>query len=248
MNDNGYVKLYRKTLSNPIVCKDSDHLAIWCYLLLNATHREIKTIFKGEKITLLPGQLITGRKVISGALKIDESKTQRVLSCFESEHQIEQQTSNKNRLISILNWEEYQSSEQQMNNKCTTNEQQVNTNKNVNNVRSNNNIILTTTTTIYSYIEDNFSRTLSPIEIECIDKWLLLFKEDAIKYAIKIAVFNNKKTFKYVDGILKNWKSCNYTTLQEIKDAEKKRKDKKGEKVELFDYDWLNDSESYENE
>ena len=136
MNDNGYVKLYRKILNNPIVCKDSDHLSIWCYLLLNATHKEIKTLFKGEKISLLPGQLITGRKVISKALKIDESKIQRVLSCFESEHQIEQQTSNKNRLISIVNWEEYQTNEQLMNNKCTTSEQQVNTNKNVNNVNN----------------------------------------------------------------------------------------------------------------
>ena len=100
---------------------------------------------------------------------------------------------------------------------------------------------------IYEFIEDNFSRILSPVEINFIDKWLSLFKEDIIKYAVEIAVFNNKKSFKYVDGILKNWKSCNYTTLQEIKEEETKRKDKKGEKVELFDYDWLNDSESYEN-
>ena len=100
---------------------------------------------------------------------------------------------------------------------------------------------------IYEFIEDNFSRTLSPVEINFIDKWLSLFEEDIIKYAVEIAVFNNKKNFKYVDGILKNWKSCNYTTLQEIKDNEIKRKDKKGEKVELFDYDWLNDSEDYEN-
>lgn len=245
MNDNGYVKLYRKILNNPIVCKDSDHLSIWCYLLLNATHKEIKTLFKGEKISLLPGQLITGRKVISKALKIDESKIQRVLSCFESEHQIEQQTSNKNRLISIVNWEEYQTNEQQMNNKCTTSEQQVNTNKNVNNVNNvRNNIINTTTTTnIYSFVEENFGRTLGSIEVVAIDEWLSWFKEDVIKHAIKIAVFNGKKTFNYVEGILKNWKSCNLKTLQEIKDREIERKEKKEEKVELFDYDWLNDEE-----
>jgi len=242
MNDNGYVKLYRKTLNNPIVCKDSEHLSIWCYLILNATHKKINALFKGEKITLLPGQLITGRKIISKALKIDESKIQRVLSCFESEHQIEQQTSNKNRLISIVNWGEYQVSEQQMNNKCTTTEQQLNTNKNVNNVNNvRNNIINTTTTTIYSYVENNFGRTLGPVEVEAIDVWLSWFKEDIIQQAVKIAVYNNKKTFNYVEGILKNWKSCGYKTLQEINDAEIKRKEKKEEKVELFDYDWLNE-------
>lgn len=130
----GWIKLHRKLLDNPIVCKDADHLAIWTYLLLNATHKEKQAIFQGLKITLQPGQLITGRKAIAEALRVTESKVQRVLSCFESEQQIEQQTSNKNRLITILRWAEYQhdeqQNEQQMNNKRTTNEQQVNTNKN----------------------------------------------------------------------------------------------------------------------
>lgn len=52
--------------------------------------------------------------------------------------QIEQQTSTKNRLITIINWNEYQQSEQQIeqqvNSNRTTSEQQVNTNKNDNNV------------------------------------------------------------------------------------------------------------------
>jgi len=102
--------------------------------------------------------------------------------------------------------------------------------------------LLLNTTTIYSYIEENFGRTLSSLEFTQIDEWLLSFEEDIIKYAIKIAVFNNVKTFNYVDGILKNWQSCNYKTLQEIKDAQKKKSsNSKGEKKELFDYDWLND-------
>lgn len=118
----------------------------------------------------------------------------------------------------------------------------VNVNVNVNdNV---NDLLLTTTTTnnnIYDYIEENFSRTLSPVEITTIDEWLSWFKEDIIKYAIKISILNNKKTFNYVNGILKNWKSCGYKTLQEIKDIETKREEKEEKKFELFDYDWLNE-------
>lgn len=133
----GWIKIHRKLLENPIVSKDSDHLAIWIYLLLNATHKEIPAVFKGEKIILQPGQLITGRKSMSEKLKISESKIFRVINEYKSEQQIEQQTSNKNSLITILNWNIYQQSEQQieqqMNNKRTTNEQQLNTNKNVNN-------------------------------------------------------------------------------------------------------------------
>lgn len=131
---NGWIKLYRQTLDNPIVMKDADHLAVWIYLILNATHDEYPALFKGKKITLKPGQLITGRKAISNVLGISESKIFRIINCFKSEHQIEQQTSNKNSLISIVNWDLYQSSEQQiesqMNSNRTASEQQVNTNKN----------------------------------------------------------------------------------------------------------------------
>ena len=122
----GWVKLYRKTLDNPIACKDSDYFAVWCYLLLNATHKEVEKIFAGEKITLKKGQLITGRKVIATTFNISDSKVGRILKTLENEQQIEQQTSNKNRLISIVNWECYQESEQQneqqVNNNCTTSE------------------------------------------------------------------------------------------------------------------------------
>lgn len=142
---NGWIKLHRKLLDNPIIMKDADHLAVWMYLLLNATHAEYPVLFKGEKIMLAPGQLITGRKSIADKLGINESKVTRILDAFKNEHQIEQQTSNRNRLISIIKWDLYQSSEQQdelqMNNNRTTSEQQVNTNKNVNNIKNEKNVI-----------------------------------------------------------------------------------------------------------
>lgn len=122
----GWIKLHRKLLDNPVVCKDADHLAVWIYLLLNATHKEIKASFDGRIILLQKGQLITGRKSIAEQLNINESKVQRILSCFKSEHLVEQQTSSRNRLISIVKWNEYQQGEQQ-------NEQPVNTNNNVRN-------------------------------------------------------------------------------------------------------------------
>ena len=140
----GWIKLHRKILDNPVINKDADYLAVWIYLLLNATHKEVSAIFKGKKILLIPGQLITGRKSISDNLSISESKIYRILNDFKSEQQIEQQTSNKNSLITILKWNEYQNNEQQdeqqMNNKRTTNEQQVNTSKNERNKMNKNNI------------------------------------------------------------------------------------------------------------
>ena len=54
MTDLGFIKLHRKILQNPIICLDSDHYAVWNYLLLNATHKEIRANFKGEEIYLQP--------------------------------------------------------------------------------------------------------------------------------------------------------------------------------------------------
>lgn len=108
----GWIKLHRKVLENPIVCKDSDHLAVWIYLLLNATHESYPALFRGQKITLEPGQLITGRKSISNKLSVSESKTKRILIELESDQQIDRQRSNQSSLITILNWDKYQDCEE----------------------------------------------------------------------------------------------------------------------------------------
>lgn len=140
----GWIKVYRQMLDNPIVCKDSDHIAVWIYLLLNATHTEYDTLFKGKRTTLQKGQLITGTISISKKLKINKDKVQRILKRFEIDKQIEQQTSNKNRLITILNWDKYQITDKQFDkqviNNCETTDKQVITNKNINNIKNEKNV------------------------------------------------------------------------------------------------------------
>lgn len=108
--------------------------------------------------------------------------------------------------------------------------------------------LISKTTTIYDFIENNFGRTISSLEVEKINDWLLLYDEEIIKYAIQIAVLNNKRTFNYINGILRNWKTAGYKTLQEIKDNELPKKyeshmteEQKQLLDELADYDWLND-------
>ena len=88
---------------------------------------------------------------------------------------------------------------------------------------------------IYEFVEKNFGRILTPTEIDKIEKWVNEFNVDILKYAIQISVLGNKKTFNYVNGILNNWKSKSYKTLQEIKDNEFKKE----ENIEIEDYNWL---------
>lgn len=115
-------KLYRKMRENQIIMKDQSSLAIWVYLLLNAMDQPMDSIFNNEIIKLQPWQLITSRKRISIDLNINESKVQRELQMFEKWTMIEQQTNTQNRLITIVNWSNYQDCEQRTNDGWTTNE------------------------------------------------------------------------------------------------------------------------------
>ena len=70
---------------------------------------------------------------------------------------------------------------------------------------------------VYEYIENNIGITISGTNYEKISNWLKVFNEEIIKYAVDICVANNKKSLSYIFGILKNWKSKNYKTLEEVK-------------------------------
>ncbi len=105
-----------------------------------------------------------------------------------------------------------------------------------------------TETKIYDFVEQQYGRTLSPLEVQRLNDWLLSFDEEIVKYAIKISILNYKKNLNYVNGILKNWKTQGYKTLQEIKDNEIQRsqhniRELTDEEKEIFEYDWLNDPE-----
>lgn len=128
-DEGGWVKIYRSLLNNPIVMKDTDHIGVWIWLLLNATHKPYDTLFGGKRIKLRPGQLVAGRKKIAEELGIEETKVKRIMREFKSDQQIAQLSTPYGSLISILNWHRYQDSAQQnaqqMPNKCPTSAQPV---------------------------------------------------------------------------------------------------------------------------
>jgi len=128
--EGGWIKLYRSILDKGWACKP-DYLALWVHILMMANHEDREYFWNGRTIVLKPGQLITGRKILSKKTGIHESSIQRILNVFESEHQIEQLKTSTSRLISIKNWGKFQKveqrSEQRLNNERTTAEQRANT-------------------------------------------------------------------------------------------------------------------------
>lgn len=121
----GWVKFERNTLDNPVIFKDTEHLAVWLYLLVNAAYKDTKAAFGGKIIDLKPGQLLTSRNIIAGALKINHQKIWRILLLFKNEQLIEQATDRHRTLITIKDASfienvYVQQNEQRMYNHCTT--------------------------------------------------------------------------------------------------------------------------------
>ncbi len=108
-------------------------------------------------------------------------------------------------------------------------------------------IIGTTTTNIYSFLEENFGRTISSLECEKLDSWIKEFNEEIVRHAIELSVMNNAKKFSYIEGILRNWKASGYKTLEDIKEYEdaiySSRSRRGSVNTELFDYNWLEDDD-----
>ena len=95
-------------------------------------------------------------------------------------------------------------------------------------------------TEIYSVIETELGRTLSPIEYETIGGWINAnISEELIKEALKEAVLNGVGNLKYIDKILYEWTKKGYKKAGDVR----RKKRVKEEDVELFDYDWLDENE-----
>ena len=124
--ENGWIKIHRKIWESPVVTKDLAHLGVWIWLLTHATHKPHDTMFGGKRITLQPGQLITGRLKMAKELHLSDSRINRIINEFKNDHQIEQQATPYGSLFSIVNWHKYQEDEQQngqrANNERTTSE------------------------------------------------------------------------------------------------------------------------------
>ena len=129
----GYIKLYRKLLENPIM-KKPGMLQLWIYCLLKANHEPGRTHFGKDDIDVLPGQFVTGRFELSSALGVKPATIYKRLSALHQTGFCNIKSNNRNTLVTVINWELYQSSENESNiksnNKVTTKEQQSSTNKN----------------------------------------------------------------------------------------------------------------------
>jgi len=132
----GYVKLFRKTLSSPIFAHEG-MLKLFILCLLKANHKEAEVSIPGvlKPIKLYPGQFISGRYALhedyhQAHIKKRYSRKAaptpitlyRWLLTLQDMQILHIKTFNKYSIITVLNWHLYQENEQQMNNRRTSDE------------------------------------------------------------------------------------------------------------------------------
>lgn len=118
-------------------------------LLLMANHEENTWIFDGKEYNLKPGQMITSLEGIKEKCAKDVS-IQNIRTCLlklEKGGFLTNKSTNKNRLITIENWELYQSNSKNQQTNSQASNKHLTTNKNVKNEKNN----------IYSQIQEEFN-------------------------------------------------------------------------------------------
>ena len=127
LNNQGWIKLHRKIRDNPLH-KDCNakQRDILINLLLMVNYTSNKWIYKGEEFEIKPGQLITSLDTIANSCAKDVSvqNVRTALLKFEKYGFLTNKSTNKNRLITIVNWELYQEEyKNQQTNQQATNKQ-----------------------------------------------------------------------------------------------------------------------------
>lgn len=91
---------------------------------------------------------------------------------------------------------------------------------------------------IYAMFESELGRTLSSFEYEMINKWIEKGVEEVtIKNALKEAVLNNVRNFKYIDKIIYEW------TKKGIKNKIKDDNKKDTHEDDILDFEWFDENE-----
>lgn len=137
----GWIKLHRELMQKPIwLDSTAEQKVILVTILMMANHKGKEWEWKGERYKAAPGQFVTSLEAIvhHAGKGISIQNVRTALKRFEKYEFITNESTNKNRLITIVNWGIYQQDEdtpnKQTNKQLTSNQQatnkQLTTNKN----------------------------------------------------------------------------------------------------------------------
>ncbi|EVO04676.1 DnaD domain protein [Staphylococcus aureus] len=218
----------------------------WIYLLMEANHSKAKVPIGNQIVTVERGQRLTSILTLSDLFNWSRFKVKTFLDLLESDGMLEVKTTSKYTLITIVNYDFYQSEQgrnqhqndikptskqHQSNINPTTNQQQINTNKNVkkdNNEKNVNNE--KKKVTAFDFFQDNGFGFITPYNLDDLNYYLDSFENDSdeiVTASLKIAKDRNKVTWGYAKSILNTWLNANLKSIEQVRAFEKQQLESK---------------------
>ena len=107
-----WIKLHRRLLDSEVF-KKPDHLKLWTYLLLKASHRG-KTFRHGDQtIKIEPGSFVSGRQKIAEETGYSESKIRRFLAYKKATNKLTIKSTKQYSILTICKYSDYQLDEKE---------------------------------------------------------------------------------------------------------------------------------------
>lgn len=135
--DKGWIKMHRQIL-NWEWYHDINVRILFFHLLLRVNRENKKWCGR----TIKAGELVTSIEHLSAETGLTQRQTRTALEKLKKTQEIDKQTTSRNTIITIKNWNVYQENDKQMTNKCQTDDKQMTTTKEIKKERNKENNIL----------------------------------------------------------------------------------------------------------
>ncbi|HDA0552780.1 TPA: DnaD domain-containing protein [Staphylococcus aureus] len=218
----------------------------WIYLLMEANHSKAKVPIGNQIVTVERGQRLTSILTLSDLFNWSRFKVKTFLDLLESDGMLEVKITSKYTLITIVNYDFYQSEQgrnqhqndikptskqHQSNINPTSKKHQTNTNnndnkdnneKNVNNEKKK--------VTAFDFFQDNGFGFITPYNLDDLNYYLDSFENDSdqiVTASLKIAKDRNKVTWGYAKSILNTWLNANLKSIEQVRAFEKQQLESK---------------------
>ncbi|EJX1691959.1 DnaD domain-containing protein [Staphylococcus aureus] len=225
----------------------------WIYLLMEANHSKAKVPIGNQIVTVERGQRLTSILTLSDLFNWSRFKVKTFLDLLESDGMLEVKTTSKYTLITIVNYDFYQSEQgrnqhqndikptskqHQSNINPTSKQHQTNTNnndnkdnneKNVNNEKKK--------VTAFDFFQDNGFGFITPCNLDDLNYYLDSFENDSdqiVTASLKIAKDRNKVTWGYAKSILNTWLNANLKSIEQVRAFEKQQLESKKQNYKPF--------------
>ncbi|HFN9224329.1 TPA: DnaD domain protein [Staphylococcus aureus] len=213
----------------------------WIYLLMEANHSKAKVPIGNQIVTVERGQRLTSILTLSDLFNWSRFKVKTFLDLLESDGMLEVKTTSKYTLITIVNYDFYQSEQgrnqhqndikptskqHQSNINPTSKQHQTNTNNNDNKDNNEKNVNNEKKVTAFDFFQDNGFGFITPYNLDDLNYYLDSFENDSdqiVTASLKIAKDRNKVTWGYAKSILNTWLNANLKSIEQVRAFEKQQ-------------------------